>query len=206
MHAFVVEDDRYGPTRLLQWNLTDRETILMVFQVSGPEGPYTDRLDSVSHVESYDVTPLSSRSDQFSMLVEDEITAFTRDVFHPYAEENVVVVPPVVFRTDRSVDVQLVGEHAALERLLDRLPDGLDVEIRQLSAGGVGRLAPAEHLTGRQRRVLSSALAAGYYDEPRRATLEEVAADLDIAPGTVAEHVRKAEARLVQFALGHESE
>lgn len=206
MHSFIVEDERYGPTRLLQWNLTDRETILMVFQVSGPEKPYTERLDSMSRIRSYEVTALASPSDQFSMLVEDELTEFSRDVFYPYAEEDVVVVPPVVFRVDRSVDVRLVGEQPALQQMLERLPDTLDVEIRQLSDGGAGRVAPAEHLTGQQRRVLASALAVGYYDEPRSATLEDVAAELDIASGTVAEHIRKAEAQLVQFALGDESD
>lgn len=202
MHAFVSADERYGPTRLLQWDVTTRGTSLMVFQVAGPEDPYTAELDAIPNVESYESVSMGAGADQFTVFVEDAITANTRGIFDAYEEEDVVVIPPVVFNTDRSADIQFIGPNAALQEMVDRLPDGIDGEIRRISNGSVARSAPSEELTPRQRRVLATAARVGYYDEPRDATLEDVAAQLDIATGTVGEHIRKAEAALVGHAIG----
>ncbi len=201
MHAFVSEDDRYGPTRLLQWNVTSRGTGLMVFQVTGPRDPYTATLDATPNVESYETVSMAGGSGQFAVLVEDAVAEAAGGIFDVYDGEDVVTVPPVVFRTDRSADLQLVGRTGALQELLDRLPNGVDAEVRRVTAGSGARLSATERLTAQQRRVVSAALEAGYYDEPRSATLGDVAERLGLATGTVAEHVRKAEARLVADAV-----
>lgn len=200
MHAFIAADERYGPTRLVQWNPTERGTNLMLFRVVGPEGPYTAALEDASSVRYYETTALPGNG--FSVLVEDDITDLARHIVEAYASEHVVVVPPVVFRTDLTADLQLVGENDALQRILDQLPDPIDGEIRRLTTTGP-RMAPfVDRLTDRQRRVLVAALEAGYYDEPRQATIEDVAEALGLATGTVAEHVRKAHAQLVRHVLG----
>ena len=54
------------------------------------------------------------------------------------------------------------------------------------------------HLTDRQREVAETAVELGYYDIPRSASQEDIAAELDCAPSTIAEHLRKAEARILR--------
>lgn len=56
-------------------------------------------------------------------------------------------------------------------------------------------------LTDRQREVLESAHAAGYYDWPRAVTGEELADRLDIAPATFHQHLRSAERKLLALLL-----
>lgn len=202
MHAFVSEDDRFGPTRLLQWNVTTRETSLMVFQVAGPEEPYTTELAQTPNVRSYETVSMAGRADQFTVFVEDAIDGGGRGIFEAYDDENVVIVPPVVFHPNRTADLQLIGPNAALSELVNRLPEGMDAEIRRLTTGGGTQVSVSDELTARQRRVLTTAFRVGYYDEPRDATVADVAAQLDLATGTVAEHMRKAEAALVEHALG----
>lgn len=202
MHAFISEDDRFGPTRLLQWNVTTRETSLMLFQVAGPEKPYTAELEATPNVQSYETVSMDGRTDRFTVFVEDVIEEDTRGIFDAYDDENVVIIPPVVFHPNRTADIQLIGPNAALREMVDRLPGGMDAEIRRLTTGGATRMSASEELTVRQRRVIATAVRVGYYDEPRDATLEDVAAQLDLATGTVAEHMRKAEAALVEHALG----
>ncbi|MFC7194158.1 helix-turn-helix domain-containing protein [Halosimplex aquaticum] len=53
-----------------------------------------------------------------------------------------------------------------------------------------------DRLTARQREVLETAVRAGYYDDPRRATHADLAAELDVSPATVGEHLRKIESRV----------
>ncbi|RLM94742.1 response regulator [Halobellus sp. Atlit-38R] len=55
-----------------------------------------------------------------------------------------------------------------------------------------------EKLTDRQRDVMETALASGYFDWPRGSTAEEVAASLGIAAPTFHEHLRSGERKLIE--------
>ena len=56
-------------------------------------------------------------------------------------------------------------------------------------------------LSDRQAEVVGLALAEGYYEWPRAADAETLAAELGIAHSTFLEHLRKAEARLLRSAF-----
>jgi predicted DNA binding protein len=56
-------------------------------------------------------------------------------------------------------------------------------------------------LTDRQREVLETAHEMGYFDRPKGANAEEVAAELGIAPSTFAEHVAAAQSKLFDTIL-----
>jgi predicted DNA binding protein len=119
-----------------------------------------------------------------------------------FAGEEVVVVPPVVYDVDRSMRFSVAGASAALGRTLDRTPDGVDVTVLQVRDGASEAVGPGGGLSDRQREAVAAALAAGYYEEPREATVADVADRLDRAPSTAAEHLRKAESALVRAAVG----
>jgi predicted DNA binding protein len=55
-----------------------------------------------------------------------------------------------------------------------------------------------ERLTERQREVVRVAFYAGYYDQPRTADAETVAAELGIAQSTFSQHLRAAERKLLE--------
>lgn len=78
-------------------------------------------------------------------------------------------------------------------------------ELRELGTVEVMQLLPYKSsepmLTARQTEVVTLALAEGYYDWPRAADAETLAAVLDIAHSTFLEHLRKAEAQLLASAL-----
>ena len=52
-------------------------------------------------------------------------------------------------------------------------------------------------MTQRQEDILHQAVSLGYYQLPRKITLENLAKKLDIAPSTLSEHLRKVEDKLV---------
>ena len=58
--------------------------------------------------------------------------------------------------------------------------------------------APGEGLTDQQQEALRIAYELGYFDIPRKATLEEVAAELDIAASSVSERLRRAQIQLIE--------
>ncbi|MFB6281019.1 MAG: helix-turn-helix domain-containing protein [Haloferacaceae archaeon] len=100
-----------------------------------------------------------------------------------------------------------------LREVLPALRAGADrVEVRSLvrtapdrNADGSTARAPTlldpGRLTDRQREVLRTAHGMGYFEYPRRASAEAVAAELDIAPSTFAEHLAAAQGRLLDDLL-----
>jgi predicted DNA binding protein len=54
-----------------------------------------------------------------------------------------------------------------------------------------------DRLTDRQRETLRLAFHAGYFDWPRNADAETVAAEMGIAQSTLSQHLRTAERKLL---------
>jgi predicted DNA binding protein len=59
-----------------------------------------------------------------------------------------------------------------------------------------------EHLPVKQREAFLLATRKGYYSTPRKTSVEELAHIMDVSPSTLAEHLRKAEARLLPLIGG----
>ena len=116
-----------------------------------------------------------------------------------------IVLPPLTVREGRTRVRLLIARErtgdrgAALSppaRLVGRrrlTGPRLREEIERLVPGGVG-------LTSQQTRVLLEAIRAGYYEVPRRATVEKVARRLSLGRSTAEEHLRAAESAVVSRA------
>lgn len=61
-------------------------------------------------------------------------------------------------------------------------------------------------LTESQRAAISTAYEMGYFDIPRRASLEDVAGELDISAASLSERLRRAHGRLVESYLSSDDD
>jgi len=59
-------------------------------------------------------------------------------------------------------------------------------------------LSEGQLLTGRQRRIVRTAIEEGYYDTPRDCSLTALAEKLDIAKSTASETLHRAEERIIK--------
>lgn len=198
LHEFVTTHDAYGPTRLRQWNPQAAASALL-FYVDGPREPFLSRLADVPTTEFVEAAPAPGR-DGFFLFVSERLDDTDRRLVDAYADEDVVVVPPVVYDVTGDVHLSVVGTADALQRAVDRTPEAVDLSVSRIRSGGVDHGVVGDALTDRQREVVAAARAAGYYADPREATVEDVAERTDCAPSTVAEHLRRAEASLVERA------
>jgi predicted DNA binding protein len=57
-------------------------------------------------------------------------------------------------------------------------------------------------LTNRQLELVETAAELGYYAVPREASLEEVAAEVDVARSTASTVLRRAESNVMQALVG----
>ena len=72
-----------------------------------------------------------------------------------------------------------------------------DFRLHRLTRDGESE-PPGDGLTDRQHEALRIAYELGYFAIPRQASLEDVAAELDIAPSSVSERLRRAQTQLIE--------
>ncbi|MFC6951964.1 helix-turn-helix domain-containing protein [Halorubellus litoreus] len=195
MHAFVCEHGDYADYRLIHWNYDGPDANTLLFHVRGDREPYAERLADLDRVQSFELAPITD--DAFYVYVEESPADVDASLLDVFAEHSVLAVPPVAYHTDRTMSLGVVGDPDVLRAVLDGVPDVIDVTVDQ-----VGDDPPADpevgvDLTTRQRDAVRAAQRMGYYEVPRDAGVDDVADAIDCAPGTAAEHLRRAESRIL---------
>lgn len=97
--------------------------------------------------------------------------------------------------------VTLFGEDAALQQMIASIPDEMDIRLERTGEYQPAKDDPAAHLTDRQKEIVQAAIVTGYYDIPRRATQQDLAAEFELSQGTIGEHLRRAEAKIIQSVV-----
>jgi hypothetical protein len=192
--SFVTE------TRLYDWNIPAGGGPTVLFEVDGDIDRFREGLEDVPGVRTADTTPVTA--DRFTLLVtlEPAVVPLMEEVLGAVTRDGLVVVKPIVYR-DGQVHARIVGSSSVLQTAIGEFPDAVDVEIATVGEFNRGRETPISLLSDRQREALVTAFDLGYYEHPRRATHEDVAARLGCAPNTVSEHLQKAEMKLVRAAM-----
>lgn len=102
----------------------------------------------------------------------------------------------------RDLRVSVIGSENAISRFGTETQERVDVSIEQLGSYDPTTGRPFTDLTDRQREVLQTAIETGYYDVPRNITHEDIAEKLDCTPGTVGQHLRRIESKIMSSAFG----
>lgn len=179
----------------LQWNYTG-DALGILHHVVGDAEALEAAMREIPEVVGYDVARVDARS--FYVYVRDTTTGPLRELFAPVASGGLLVVPPVRYEPDGTVVFSMFGPDAELQAAVTSVPPPVEVNVEAVGGLADTTAALEARLTDRQREVVETAVAVGYYDVPRTASQADVAAELDRAPSTVAEHLRKAESRLMR--------
>lgn len=174
------------------------EEMTILYQCTGDRVALEDGLTECDDVLDFEVVDSEDGFTAYIRAVSADPGSELISVAHDYA---LIIETPIEVGTD-GLSVRLVGTHDNLRRALGDIPD--DITTTVLNAGPY---APSDKsllgsLTERQLEVFRTAVDSGYYDMPRRATHKDLAGELDCAPSTVDEHLRKAESRVVSGLLG----
>ena len=127
-----------------------------------------------------------------------ELRGRAPNVFRP----GVVSAGPPEFADVDRMKVQFLCKDEEVPKILEfyekaKLPHRV-IEISPLQSASESDLS---RLTAKQRQALLTAYSLGYYDVPRRISSEELAKRLKLGTSTYAEHLRKAERRLLAGVL-----
>lgn len=176
-----------------QINLLSDGTCVSLYSVRGNLERAAAILDSKSDVISHDV----SGDREGIAYIHFHPTETVHRLLSIVQDNEIVLKTPIDCIEDGGVRVTLVGDDEIIQRVVGSVPDSL-----QLGLEGIGDYHPDSEqlfsvLTERQQEILEAAVEMGYYEEPRRATHEDVAAAVGVSAGTVGEHLRKVEGKVL---------
>jgi DNA-binding CsgD family transcriptional regulator len=154
------------------------------------------RLDALDCVDEWD--HVSAKDDAHLYLVAFTAPAISEDAAD-HAGDLVGTCDPDI--DERGATLSFTGSQDAIRGTLGEDESaGASPDLRKLGAYD-GRNRPLDALTDRQREVVRTAYDMGYYEVPREVSTGDVAAELDLDPSTVAEHLQRAERNLLRHHL-----
>jgi hypothetical protein len=127
----------------------------------------------------------------------------TTGIYEAFAKRGFVLAAPVDIRSNTEVWTLLTHHHRdQIFSFFEEIETEKDASISVTSISGTPEVwqntpLPVDQLSSRQREVFRLAQTSGYYDHPRRTTVDELADELGVSSSTVHEHLRKAEAKLL---------
>lgn len=179
----------------LHIDLLNDGTGVALYQLEGDptavEGLFADRPD----VLAFDVFNVDGETFNLSVHFRPDDPATT--LLRIADRYKLVVDPPLEFTDEGGLRVTIAGTQEMIQRAVRDLPREVRVRLEQTGEYDPERGSLVTQLTDRQQEVLEAAVRLGYYATPRRATHDDIAAELGCSAGTVGEHLRKVEARVL---------
>lgn len=185
--------------RIVNWNVASPPTTFL-FYLEGEYRRFAATLEDHESVREYEVLPLSER--ECHCFFEGEVSAAARSLFEIFTHGSLMTVAPIECNDDGSTTFTVIGSDADLQAAVEGVPGGVGVTIEAVGGDEVAPERVVGGLSRRQREAVETALEIGYYDVPRRATIEDVAAELECATATAAEHLQKGESTVIDALFG----
>lgn len=180
--------------RIVNWNVADPPAGFLIW-IQGEYRRLERALGDAENVREFEVFPDGDRAAYCFLAAEGPTPG--RALFAHFTSEEVLTVPPIECHDDGSSSFALIGTDGAIQAAVDGVPEGVDVSVEAVGTGPVGTDDILRSLSPMQREAVVAALRVGYYEVPRTATIDDVAGELDRATATAAEHLQKAESRVM---------
>jgi predicted DNA binding protein len=162
----------------------------------------TDRLAELTgdhpDVRSYDISTSGGATFTYSRITADEELL---GLYRIPTRHDIVLDTPMRYTDRGALRARAIGTQAAIAAAVQDIPDGLSPKFLSTGDYDPDRTALGDALTERQREILRVAIDMGYYEEPRQANYEDMAAELNLSSGTVGEHLRKIESAVLKRVL-----
>ena len=184
----------------MQWNFSSDTTVSFLHYIDGDMDGFEARVSGLDSVLDYDLEPAGERA--FYAYIQSTTTAALRSLTDQTTSAGVVVVPPIVYHEDGSLTLSVFGPSDEIQAGLETVPSLIDITVEEIGGLAAMPSTVGTRLSSRQREAIEAAFELGYYEIPRRAGHEAIADAIDCAPSTAAEHLRKAESRLLRSVLG----
>lgn len=191
--AFAAHDD-VVPVALHSSRLLDDGTAILLYELEGDADAVRGILVDNEVITEYRVT--QRRDCTMAYLHFDPTTTVERLLRAP-AAYGLVVDGPVMLHEDGGLELTLIGPEEDIQEALADTPEALTTTIKRVGRYAPGAQRSFAQLSDRQQEVLRTAYELGYYQQPRRATYEDIAAELGCTPTNVGNILRRIENALI---------
>ncbi|MFB6169991.1 MAG: helix-turn-helix domain-containing protein [Haloarculaceae archaeon] len=195
--------ERHPDLTIREWPLSDCQ----VLEITSETAPTDELLDDVDRLGT--VLHESADDGGYHVVTRSCLCSLEASIVDRFEAHNCLYQSPTIYRHGWEHYTVVAFDEDDVRALLGELRS--DREIELLSKTSIAEtqvphsmLAPAnqlfEDLTDRQLAALQLALESGYYEQPRRTSLRDLADRTAVARSTYEEHLRKAENKLLTNA------
>lgn len=188
----LSESSSLTPVAIHQTKLLDDDTCITLMQVRGDLNLLHEILSSQPSVINYTF----AGEQEIFVYLQSEPHDFGKFVLGLQAESDLIIELPMNHTGDGGIRATLIGTDDSFQRAVESLPGEFDLEIESMGDYHPDMRDVFSTLTDRQKEILSTAIRKGYYEYPRRSTLQEIAEYFGIASGTVGQHLQRIEAKV----------
>lgn len=143
------------------------------------------------------------------VLQRDDDGALTRIEWHPttarllerIVESKAILVDAKGRNGSWSLRLNFPDQSQLAEFYRQCVEEGITVTLESISHGGVDGSGDHRSLTELQLETLRTALEAGYFEVPRRATLVDIAEELGVSDSAVSQRLRRGLGTLLEASL-----
>ncbi|MFW5896174.1 MAG: helix-turn-helix domain-containing protein [archaeon] len=195
--------ERHPDLTIREWYLSDCQVV----ELTSPEPPGDELLDEIETLGT--VLHESADDSGLHVVTQSCLCSLEDSIIERFEEYNALYQPPTIHRQGWEHYTVIAFDERDVRALLRDLEADRDVEVLSKTAITEQQvphsmLAPVDQLfedvTERQLAALRLALESGYYEQPRKTSLRELADRTAVARSTYEEHLRKAENKLLTNA------
>jgi hypothetical protein len=148
---------------------------------------------------------LKSDGNEHTCLIKHHEPEDSKDEFRKF-DLDIIYTTPMIIARDRQV-ISVLGEQKDLKKFIELVRPNADrITNMSFKRAAYQKKDILSVLTHKQKETIIAAYDHGYYDYPKKITSEELSKKVNISKGTMMEHLRKAEGRLLREILtGHSS-
>jgi len=195
--------ERHPDLTIREWYLSDCQ----VLEITSSGTPTDDLLEEIDGLGT--ILHRSVDDSGLHVVTQSCLCALEESIIDRFEEYNCLYQPPTIHRQGWEHYSVIAFDEADVRALIRDLESDRDIDVLSKTAITEQQiphsmLAPVdqlfEDLTDRQLAALRLALESGYYEQPRKTSLRDLAEQTSVARSTYEEHLRKAENKLLTNA------
>ncbi|MBZ6494995.1 helix-turn-helix domain-containing protein [Natrinema longum] len=195
--------EQYPDLTIREWYLSDCQVI----EITSSESPADELLEEIDQLGT--ILHRSIDESGLHVVTQSCLCSLEGSIIERFEEYNCLYQPPTIHRQGWEHYTIIAFDESDIQALHHDLEADRDIEVLSKTAITEQQiphsmLAPVDQLfedvTERQMAALRLALESGYYEQPRKTSLRDLADRTAVARSTYEEHLRKAENKLLTNA------
>lgn len=182
--------------------LTDGTGVLL-YELEGDADAVREVLDGNERTTRFDVTQMRDCIAAYVHFIPTDTVERMLELQEQY---GLVIDSPMPIHDDGRLEVTIISPQENISEAFAEIPDTVDTTVARVETYTPIEGNYFETLSDRQREVLQLAYERGYYEEPRKATHEDLASELDCSKANLGEILRRIENNLVEHVLKQASD